>query len=154
MRKEFSSCSAGMALVVVLLLMSVLSALLGVVALLSSVDLRITGNLRRSQQAFYVAEAGLAHALSLLASVPSFDVVLGGGPLSFSFDAGAYSGSYSMAFSDNGDGDGDDLRDSDGRVVVTLTGRVGNAQSILQALVRRDPPGPSGAELFAWREVF
>jgi hypothetical protein len=68
----------GIALVAVLGIVLVVLPVAAFVALQASIDLRIQHNLRAATEAFYVAEAGLEHAVADITPVASLDSLLAG----------------------------------------------------------------------------
>jgi hypothetical protein len=68
----------GIALVAVLVIAAVALPLSAFLALQALIDLRIGQNLRSATETFYVAEAGLQHALAQLRPAASFDLILAG----------------------------------------------------------------------------
>jgi hypothetical protein len=81
----------GLALIVVLTAMVMLSALGVALVLATTAETRIAGNFRAAQQTLYAAEAAADHAIDDLALVPDWSALLGGGALS-SFVDGLPSG--------------------------------------------------------------
>jgi hypothetical protein len=76
----------GIALIVVLLTMVLLSALGVALVLATSAEVRIAGNFRIAQQTLYAAEAAADRAIDELALVPDWTALLGGGVLSSFID--------------------------------------------------------------------
>jgi hypothetical protein len=77
-RESHPASEAGLALLLALMSLLLLSALgLGLV-LLTSMDLTVAANFRDGQEAFYAAEAGLERALDELLAQPDWDPVLSG----------------------------------------------------------------------------
>jgi hypothetical protein len=72
----------GVALIVVLLTMVLLSALGVALVLATSAETRIAGNFRTAQQTLYAAEAAADRAIDDLALVPDWSALIGGGVLS------------------------------------------------------------------------
>lgn len=72
----------GVALVVVLLAMVMLSALGVALVLATTVETRIAANFRAAQQALYAADAAAERALDDLVAVPDWNALLGGAVLS------------------------------------------------------------------------
>jgi len=72
----------GVALIVVLLTMVLLSALGVALVLATSAETRIAGNFRTAQQTLYAAEAAAERAIDDLALVPDWSTLIGGGVLS------------------------------------------------------------------------
>ena len=146
--------SRGIALITTLLIMSALTTLIAAGAVTSGIALQVTGSLKRGNQAFYAAEAGLAHALSVLETPLSLDAVLVGtdatantsddGILSFGtsvdFNAGAYIATYEVKVTDNDDGDSNLFADTDDQVIITSTGLQGDAERQVEAVVARFAP--------------
>jgi len=91
MRMLWRPHDRGVALIVVLLTMVLLSALGVALVLATSAETRIAGNFRTAQQTLYAAEAGADRAIDDLMLVPDWTTLLGGGVLS-SFVDGAPGG--------------------------------------------------------------
>ena len=72
----------GVALIVVVLTMVLLSALGVALVLATSAETRIAGNFRTAQQTLYAAEAAADRAIDDLALVPDWTTLLGGGVFS------------------------------------------------------------------------
>jgi len=117
-----------------------------VLALLSmgTFELLISRNLVESTQALFAAEAGIEWAFNLLVNAQDWGAVpLGPGSLvapknlvpraELSITVGTTARANELT--------------------VTTTGRVDRAQRTIQAVIRRDPPIPSGAPAFAKHAV-
>jgi hypothetical protein len=85
----------GLALVVVLMTMVMLSVLGVALVLATTAETRIAGNFRVAQQTLHAAEAAAEHTVDHLALVPDWSVLLGGGVLS-SFADGLPSGNRQL----------------------------------------------------------
>jgi type IV pilus assembly PilX-like protein len=85
----------GLALIVVLLTIVLLSALGVALVLATTAEARIAGNFRIAQQTLYAAEAAADRAIDELALVPDWTALLGGGVLS-SFVDGSPSGARQL----------------------------------------------------------
>jgi PilX N-terminal len=85
----------GLALVVVLMTMVMLSALGVALVLATTAETRIAANFRVAEQTLYAAEAAAEHAIDALALVPDWSALLGGGVLS-SFVDGSPSGTRQL----------------------------------------------------------
>lgn len=83
--------AAGMALIVMLLAMGLLSALGVTLVLTTTAEIRIAANFRNAQQALYAADAAAERAIDDLATAPDWNALLAGGMLS-SFVDGPPSG--------------------------------------------------------------
>ena len=134
----------GMVLLTSLMLMVILFILGTTAYLISSNDLKIGGNYKTSKQAFYVAEAGIEHAIGVLkkkkdytpildgtdtaTSGPGILTKIGSGPKSFA------DGTYEVLVFDNDDGDSDLTVDADQKVYITSTGTKDGATATIQVL--------------------
>jgi len=114
----------GFILVVALVLLVTLTLVGTTAHIVTSTDIKIGGNFRDSAQAFYIAQAGIEHARSVLNSPGSFDSALAGadndknntsdnGILSFGASAALSGGAYAVKVTDNDDLDGDPWDDAD-----------------------------------------
>jgi len=136
MRQPFFKNQEGMVLVTALMFMVILFLLGTTAYLITSNDLKISGNYKTSKQAFYVAEAGIEHAISVLKNTADFTKVLRGndldpdtlddnGILSFQTPGEPVSfagGTYDVRVWDNADGDDEPYSDKDKKVFVTSIG--------------------------------
>jgi len=82
MRMQQRRQDRGVALIVVLLTMVLLSALGVALVLATSAETRIASNFRTAQQTLYAAEAAADRAIDDLALVPDWSALIGGGVLS------------------------------------------------------------------------
>lgn len=139
---------SGIALVMALLTMTLLT-LLGTAALtLTDIEIKISANDKGAKEAFYIAEAGIEHARALLKTA-SFDDVLEGddnnknetddnGVFGFGSNVPFGKGNYDVKVTDNDDGDGDVWDDFDGKIIVTSTGTSSNgARNKVEIVVSR-----------------
>ncbi|MBI4639606.1 MAG: pilus assembly PilX N-terminal domain-containing protein [Candidatus Tectomicrobia bacterium] len=137
----------GNVLVVCLMLMVVFTMLGMSAVLASTIWVRMMGNSRAGAQAFYAAQAGLAHAKGILRKT-NFNVALRGpdekpgtsddGTLKEATNVAFGSTTYSVQIIDNDDGDGDPLTDSDGKVLIRSTGKgLNNTQRQLEIEVKK-----------------
>jgi hypothetical protein len=86
----------GMALIVMLLTMGLLSALGVALVLVTTAETRIAANFRMAQQTLYATEAAVARAADELMSIPDWNALVAGGVLS-SFSDGPPSGVRQLA---------------------------------------------------------
>lgn len=139
--------SRGMALVLVIFIVSILLTLTGASLLFSQMDLKITSNFKTGTSAFHIADVGIESAKAEM-SGKSFDSVLFGadgnknnisdnGILSFGASVPFNGGTYQVRVTDNDDGDGDAWHDTDGKVYVTSTGKFGSSARTIKVLVSR-----------------
>lgn len=146
MKRHFKD-SQGMALVMVVFIVSIFLTLTGASLLFSHLDLKITSNFKTGTSAFHVADAGIERA-KLEVSGKSFDLVLAGadgnknntgdnGILSFGASVAFNGGTYEVKVTDNDDGDGDSWHDTDGKVYITSTGKFGGSTRAIRVLVTR-----------------
>ncbi|MFQ5716410.1 MAG: PilX N-terminal domain-containing pilus assembly protein [Nitrospinales bacterium] len=144
----------GIALIMILLFL-VLLAILSVAAITTtSSEIQRTASYVELKTAFYIADAGIEHAKSVIKYI-RFDSALAGadgdkaatadnGVLSLDGPADAVvdfnNGSYSVLVSDNDDGDGDIDDDSDGIVIIASTGTTakGNSKTITAMVKKYD----------------
>jgi len=144
------------AVLAIALIMLGLFSLLGVSAVLtSSVDTKISGNYRAGIEAFYIAEAGIEHAKSVLKTI-SLDDALDGvdddknttddnGILSFGSSVSFNGGTYAVRVTDDDDGDGDAWDDSNNRVIITSTGTSANGSvRKIEVVVQKSSLGAGG----------
>ena len=138
----------GMVLPLGLMFLAIIAILGTTAVIVTTTDLKIGSNYRASEQAFYVAEAGIERAKLVLFQGSDNglnDELLGAdatastvddGILSFGSSVSFGDGNYSVVVTDNDDGDGDLFADSDGKVIVTSTGTApNNAQKVIKATV-------------------
>ena len=139
--------SRGMALVLVIFVVSILLTLTGASLLFSQMDLKITSNFKTGTSAFHIADVGIESAKAEM-SGKSFDSVLVGadgnksstsdnGILSFGASVPFNGGTYQVGVTDNDDGDGDAWHDTDGKVYITSTGKFGSSTRTIKVLVSR-----------------
>lgn len=89
-RKKARGAARGSALVVCLMVLAILT-ILGTIAILNtSTETRIAHNTRRSEQAFYAAEAGIEHILCLPASAVHKNDVIQSPAAKHSSDSGPH----------------------------------------------------------------
>lgn len=134
----------GFALTIVIFITALFLAITGSSLFFSGMDLKTASNHKLSNQAFYVADAGIEAALVDLVS-KNFDSVLVGpdglkntkddGIPSFGSSVVFGGGAYAVKVRDNDDGDGDPFADVDGKIFITSTGSIGGAQQVVEALV-------------------
>ncbi|MFQ5597026.1 MAG: pilus assembly PilX N-terminal domain-containing protein [Nitrospiria bacterium] len=130
--KRIFRSESGIALVITLLSMALLS-LLGTAALtLTEIETKISANDKVAKEALYIAEAGIEHAWAVLKTA-SFDDILEGpdksksnaadnGILPFGSKVSFGQGAYDVKVTDNKDGDSDPWNDADGRIILTSIG--------------------------------
>ncbi|MBU2520762.1 MAG: pilus assembly PilX N-terminal domain-containing protein [Proteobacteria bacterium] len=150
----------GFVLPVGLMFLAIL-ALLGTTAvIITTTDLKIGTNYKLSEQAFYVAEAGIQRGIDDMKnnSGSSFDDELLGddgssntsddGILSFESPGSPVSfgaGTYSVQVIDNDDGDGNLFDDVDGKVIIASTGTVSGAKQTINVMFGTGSFNPDGA---------
>lgn len=145
--KRLLKDSQGMALVVVVFIVTILLTLTGASLLFSQMELKKTSNYKTGTSAFHVADAGIESAKAEVSS-KSFDSVLAGadgnkgstsdnGILSLGASVAFNGGAYEVRVTDNDDGDGDDWHDTDGKVYVTSTGKFAGSTRVVRVLVSR-----------------
>ncbi|MBU4287939.1 MAG: pilus assembly PilX N-terminal domain-containing protein [Proteobacteria bacterium] len=135
----------GMVLPLGLIFLAIIAILGTTAVIMTTTDLKIGTNYKLSEQAFYVAEAGIQRAANALKAGVSngFDDELLGadgssgtsddGILSFGSSVGFGGGTYAVQVTDNND-DGDLFSDSDKKVIITSTGIVNNASKTIEAV--------------------
>lgn len=122
MDKGPSKSNSGAALIIALLIMAVLTLLGSAAIMVSSIETKISGNQKSSIQAFYIAEAGIQHAIgNLTNSIDSFDDELSTNNGVMLNAISFASGSYTVTAIDNNDDD-DQLTDIDKTIKITSTG--------------------------------
>ena len=140
----------GMVLLTSLMLMVILFVLGTTAYLITANDLKIGGNYKTSKQAFYVAEAGIEHAIGILkkrkdytpildgtdtaTSGPGILTKIGSGPRDLYDANGTACGKYEVLVFDNDDGDDDEEVDADQKVYITSTGTKDGATATIQVL--------------------
>lgn len=134
----------GMVLLTSLMLMVILFLLGTTAYLITSNDLKIGGNYKTSKQAFYVAEAGIEHAIGILKKKKEYTPILDGtdtatsGPgilTKIGSDPKSFAGgTYYVRVFDNDDGDSDLTEDADQKVYITSTGTKDGATATIQVL--------------------
>jgi len=145
--KHLLKDSHGMALVIVVFIVSIFLTLTGASLLFSQVGLKITSNFKTGTLSFHTADAGIESAKTEMSS-KSFDSVLAGadgnksntsdnGILSLGASVAFNGGTYEVRVTDNDDGDGDDWHDTDGKVYVTSTGKFAGSTRVVKVLVSR-----------------
>ncbi|MBW2737747.1 MAG: pilus assembly PilX N-terminal domain-containing protein [Deltaproteobacteria bacterium] len=128
----------GFVLPVGLMFLAIIAILGTTAVIITTTDLKIGTNYRASEQAFYVAEAGIqraANALKAGASNGFDDELLGSdGILSFGSSVSFGDGTYAVQVTDNDDGDSNMFSDSDGKVLITSIGTIDNASKTIEAV--------------------
>ena len=124
----------GMVLLTSLMLMVILFVLGTTAYLITSNDLKIGGNFKTSKQAFYVAEAGIQHAVGLLREREDYDAILQNNAILIGSDADFAGGTYDVVVTDNDDGDGNLNLDQDKKVYITSTGSKDGATAAIRVL--------------------
>jgi len=136
----------GMVLPLVLMFLAIIAILGTTAVIVTTTDLKIGSNYKASQQAFYVAEAGIQHAVNVLRAGSSngFDDELLGsdgssgtsddGILSFGSSISFGDGTYAVQVTDNDDGDSNMFSDSDRKVLITSIGTIDNASKTIEAI--------------------
>lgn len=152
-----STCQKGSALIVVLLLAASLALLGGAFLTVSFNDRQIVSNEVQATQAFDLADAGLDHAVEQLKDEDADTLLAAGGALFTNQSLGP--GTYSVTIANNKKpefpipavpaDDGGATDDTDGYLVVTSTGRVGEAERRLQIIVQ-GTGGASMPPIFQW----
>ena len=127
----------GMVLATGLIFMAIIAIVGSTAVLITTTDLKIGTNYITSEQAFYVAEAGIQHAANALKAGVSNgfnDELLGDDGQLFGPDPVPFGdGNYTVTVTDNND-DGDPFSDSDNKVIITSTGTVNNASKTIEAV--------------------
>jgi len=139
----------GVALISALGALLLLTPLVLALVSMGTFELLISRNLVESTQALFAAEAGIEWAFNLLVNTPDWSAVpLGSGsPVAPKNLVPRAELSITVATTARAN-----------ELTVTTTGRVNRAQRTIQAVIRRDPPIPSGAPAFdkhavvRWRE--
>jgi len=145
--KHLLEDSHGMAMIIIVFIVSILLTLTGASLLFSQMELKKTSNYRTGTSAFHTADAGIESAKAEVSS-KSFDAVLAGadgnksntsdnGILSFGTSVSFNGGTYEVRVTDNDDGDGDAWHDTDGKVYITSTGRSSGSTRVVKILVSR-----------------
>jgi hypothetical protein len=145
--KHLLEDSHGMAMVIIVFIVSILLTFTGASLLFSQLDLKITSNYKTGTSAFHTADAGIESAKAEVSS-KSFDSVLAGadgnksstsdnGILSLGASVAFNGGAYEVRVTDNDDGDGDVWHDTDGKVYITSTGRSSGSTRVVKILVSR-----------------
>ena len=136
----------GIVLATGLMFMAIIAIVGSTAVLITTTDLKIGTNYITSEQAFYVAEAGIQHAANVLKAGTSNgfnDELLGADGiqdtsddfiLSFGSSVSFGDGNYAVKVTDNDDGDGDPFSDPDNKVIITSTGTVNNASKTIEAV--------------------
>jgi type II secretory pathway pseudopilin PulG len=140
------SDARGIALIVVLLVMGLLTLLGATFLTIASTEHTIASNEGGVARAFNIAEAGLERGKSRIktGSETSLDAFLTGtspGPNLFTnvaFDGGT----YTVVVEDDVDTGNDPNDDTNNRVFIRATGTFGTAQKQVRALIEKPPAGP------------
>ena len=147
----------GIVLATGLMFMAIIAIVGSTAVLITTTDLKIGTNYITSEQAFYVAEAGIQHAANVLKAGTSNgfnDELLGADGiqdtsddfiLSFGSSVSFGDGNYAVKVTDNDDGDGDPFSDPDNKVIITSTGTVNNASKTIEAVFSFQEIGVEGA---------
>lgn len=149
---------SGLVLVVVLVLLTVLMLLGATAVMTSTTDLRISGNYKVGQQAFYVAEAGLEHGKIECVKRysdngwTSFTPLLDGSTsaaaagLTFGEAVSFGDGTYRVRVANDAADSGGAAGDTNGAVTLTSVGTVGGGTSTVRATIAiNDVPPVSGS---------
>jgi len=145
--KHLLEDSHGMAMIIIVFIVSILLTLTGASLLFSQMELKKTSNYKTGTSAFHTADAGIESAKAEVSS-KSFDAVLAGadgnksntsdnGVLIFGSSVAFNGGTYEVRVTDNDDGDGDAWHDTDGKVYITSTGRSSGSTRVVKILVSR-----------------
>lgn len=145
--KHLLEDSHGMAMIIIVFIVSILLTLTGASLLFSQMELKKTSNYKTGTSAFHTADAGIESAKAEVSS-QSFDTVLAGadgnknntndnGILNFGSSVAFNGGTYEVRVTDNDDGDGDAWHDTDGKVYITSTGRSSGSTRVVKILVSR-----------------
>lgn len=141
----------GVALVAAVAFAAILMALAGIYSKTTIVSMKGGKGYTHNREAFYIAMAGIEHALSVInhnawGVVPGEEVAASGmsGVLanlltnhSELIGASLNGGTYTVTIQDNDDNDGDTSIDSDNILVLTSTGTKKGKTSIIEALIER-----------------
>ena len=126
----------GIALITSLLMLSALTTISIIAMNTALTDLKISKNMRDIKKAFFTAEAGMRHAITVLdTSHNGFDDELKDGVLDFGPSVVFADGSYEVTLSDNNDGDPN--YDSDNTIVITSTGKSHRAGWIIEVMLNK-----------------
>jgi len=147
--RRIVSTQKGFLLIASLTLLTILTLLGTTAYILSSTDIKIGGNFRNATNAFYSAEAGLAHSRRYLLQstiTPGFSSLLTGStgspptPVAVaalqnicSFGSGG--GCYSISIANNTPPDPDSQIDTDGKLWVTSVGTYSGSTQRVRALM-------------------
>lgn len=126
----------GIALITSLLALSALTAISIIAMNTSLTDLKISKNMRDIKKAFFNAEAGMRHAITVLdTSHNGFDDELKEGELDFGPSVDFADGTYEVKITDNNDGDPN--YDIDNTIVITSTGKSHTAGWIIEVMLNK-----------------
>lgn len=125
----------GVSLIALVIILALLSTFALLTIWLLAGHSNITDTFWKSEQAFYIADAGLrANARKLQDNWAGWN-----NPANFP-NLSLAGGTISVAITDDDDGDGNPAFDSNGRLIVLVTGTLDNVQRILQADVTYSVP--------------
>ncbi len=154
-RLHFTGNQHGFALITTILLLLVLGVMIATATNWSAMDVKRTTKYTQTREAFYIAEAGVQHALhhfnwsvdgeSPGAAGNGFDDELNGtstdwGPFT---DIPFEGGTYTVTLEDNDDGN--DFIDSDNTIILHSVGRIGGVTSEVEAIIYRGKAMPGHA---------
>jgi len=126
----------GIALITSLLVLSALTTISIIAMNTSLTDLKISKNMRDIKKAFFIAEAGIRHAITVLdSSHKGFDDELKKGTLDFGPSVDFADGTYEVKITDNNDGDPN--HDVDNTIVITSTGKSHTAGWIIEVMLNK-----------------
>ena len=157
---RFCPDEKGNALILTIFVIGILTMLSATFANLVTHEYRNAAWQRQWVQAYYIAEAGMAKAWFTLKNGVNGstnnlgDIVMGpdgepntgdDGTLSFSANVDFGSGNFSVRITDNDDGDGDNVTDSDDILMLTSTGVVGDIERKIEVRLTAMPFVPNYA---------
>jgi Tfp pilus assembly protein PilX len=149
------NAQGGAALAVSLLVLALLM-MLGLSAMVSNITQgRMANNYESGVQAFNLAEAGIAEAMTGLAAGGAAngytDELTTNGGTTLTANLGA--GSYTVQAIDNDDGDSNPNADADGRIRLRAVGTVRGARRAVEVLLGLTTGTPPAPVRLAWRQV-
>lgn len=126
----------GIALITSLLALSALTTISIIAMNTSLTDLKISRNMRDIKKAFFNAEAGMRHAITVLdTSHNGFDDELKDGGLDFGPSVDFADGTYEVKITDNNDGDPN--YDIDNTIIITSTGKSHASGAIIEVMLNK-----------------
>lgn len=153
---RYGNCRGGA--LIASLMLAVVLATLGFAAITTmSLQSRISGNYLAAAKAFYLAEAGHQHAISILntpggGGCDGFDdeLTTNGGVIldNIPFNGGT----YTTSAIDNDD-DGDPDTDTDDTIILTADAVAGQAKAAIEVVVTIGAGSGCGVSIVSWREV-